>query len=252
MSALAVSLIAFACYFGGAMAGMFLNKKLPDHHRSDESKRVVNLGAGIIGTMAALVLGLLVAGAKSNYDAQNSELTTQAAKIILVDRGLRFYGPQAAGTRVALREFVESTITRMWPKEHVGRPMSESSRQNAALEIYEDIERLSPQNDMQKTIKGEITATMMDLVQRRWLMVEQSKSSVSIPLLVILIFSLAINFVSFGLFAPRNATVIVTLFLCAIAAAGSIFLILELYQPFGGLIQIPSTTLRDALAQMGQ
>jgi hypothetical protein len=93
---------------------------------------------------------------------------------------------------------------------------------------------------------------MKDIAQTRWLMFEQQGMSVSRPLLVILVFWMAINFFSFGLFAPHNATVITTLFLCALAVAGAIFLILELYRPFGGFIQIPSTALHNALVEMSR
>lgn len=71
------------------------------------------------------------------------------------------------------------------------------------------------------------------------------------PLLVILIFALAVNFLSFGVFAPQNGTVIATLGLYALASAAAVFLMLELYQPYGGLIQIPSDTLSTALSQIG-
>jgi hypothetical protein len=77
-------------------------------------------------------------------------------------------------------------------------------------------------------------------------------SSISTPLLVMLVFWLAIIFTSFGLFAPRNATVLTTLLLCAMAVAAAIFLILEMYSPFKGLIQISSAPLRSALPQLGK
>ena len=72
------------------------------------------------------------------------------------------------------------------------------------------------------------------------------------PFLVVLVFWLTILFISFGLFAPPNATVIATLFVCALSVSGAIFLILELDQPFEGLIRISSAPLRNALAHLGQ
>src|SRR5215475_11941133 len=99
MSALSISLIAFACIFGGAVLGMVIHRYLPEHHQSADSQRIVNLGAGIIGTMAALVLGLLVASAKGTYDAQSNELITVAAKMVFADHALSFYGPEAKDTR---------------------------------------------------------------------------------------------------------------------------------------------------------
>ena len=75
MSATAVSFIAFACVLGGALLGMFLRASLPEHHLSADSKDFMKLGMGLIATMAALVLGLLIASAKSSYDIQRNELT---------------------------------------------------------------------------------------------------------------------------------------------------------------------------------
>ena len=250
VNSVTVSLIAFACIFGGALLGMFLRTHLPEHHLSEDSKRVVNLGAGIIGPLAALVLGLLVASAKGNYDTQSNELTAVGAKIILLDRGLALYGPDAKYSRDLLRHFIYRMIKSLWPNER-HTPALPAAPPSSQVELYETIEGLSPQNEIQRSIKAQAIAIIVDIAEKRWLLFEQQRSYVSKPLLVVLVFALAINFLSFGLFAPRNGTVIATLCLCAIAMAGAIFLILELYHPFGGFIQIPSTTLHNVLAQMG-
>ena len=251
MSALAISLIVFLCVFGGAMLGMVLRGYLPEHHQSAESQRIVNLGAGIIGTMAALVLGLLVASAKSTYDAQNNELITVGAKIVMLDRGLALYGSEAKDSRDLLRRTVLQMIQRLWPHEQLPQLDPSTVQSFNPVTLYESIQRLSPKDEIQRTVKSLAITTMTQVAETRWLMFEQQSMSMSKPLLVILVFWLTVNFFSFGLFAPRNATVIGTLFLCALSVAGAIFLIHELYQPFGGLIQIPSTTLRNALAQLG-
>src|SRR5262245_54365983 len=110
MNSFVISLLAFAFTFGSALLGMAIRARLPEEHLNEESRRVVHLGAGIIGTMAALVLGLLVASAKSNYDRQRNELTTVAAKVILLHRALAIYGPEAQDFRDLLRRFVAGSI----------------------------------------------------------------------------------------------------------------------------------------------
>lgn len=92
MSAIATSMIVFACVFGGALFGMFLRAVLPAHHSDDDTKDVIRMGMGLITTMSALVLGLMIATAKGSYDAQKDEVTQMSAKIILVDRILAHYG----------------------------------------------------------------------------------------------------------------------------------------------------------------
>jgi len=90
------------------------------------------------------------------------------------------------------------------------------------------------------------------LGEMRWLRYEQSATVVSWPLLVVLVFWLTIIFISFGIFAPKNLTVVTTLLFSALAVSGAVLLILEMYSPFVGLIHISSAPLRAALEQLGQ
>ena len=232
------------------MFGMFLHSRLPEHHLDEDSKRIVNLGAGIIGTMAALVLGLLVSSAKGNYDTQNNEVLDASAKIAVLDRVLAQYGSESQPTREYLRQTVEHGVDRMW---HTDRslygPLGFKSQ--GAEGLFRVVQALPAASDAQRNMKDQALSLSMSLMQTRFLAYVQEESSASAPLVVIVVFWLAINFISFGLFAPRNATVVVTLFLCAVAVSGAIFLILEMYQPFGGLIQISSAPLRKVVAQIG-
>lgn len=113
---LEVSALIFLCIFGGAMAGIWLRQVLPEHYLDAETKDLVKLGVGLIGTMAALLLGLLVASAKSAYDARSSELTQVSANTILLDRMLAHYGPETDRVRADLRAMVARTIDQIWPK----------------------------------------------------------------------------------------------------------------------------------------
>ena len=251
MSPIATSSVMFACTFGGALLGMFLRPLLPENHLSPESKSIVNLGAGIIGTMAALVLGLLVASAKGSYDTQSNELTDMSSKIVVLDRVLAHYGPETKDARDLLRSAVNRMLDQGWQEDTPQHAKSVPTAAGGEI-IYDRLQELSPKDESQRTLKAQALAIAMTLGQTRWLMFEQRGSSISKPLLIIMIFWLTINFVSFGLFAPRNGTVIATLFLCALAVSGAIFLILEMYEPFTGLIRIPSAPLHSALAQLGR
>src|SRR5439155_2980559 len=223
---------------------------LPQNHLSAESKDVVRMGMGLVSTMAALVLGLLVSSAKSFYDAQSTELTQVSAKVILLDRLLAHYGPETKEARDLLRRTVADGIDKVWPQER-----AQPSRLGAPPASHEDliakIQALSPKDDRQRSIQIQALSTVMDLTQTRWLMYEQEASSVSKPILVILIFWLTAIFISFGLFAPPNATVMTALFVAGLAVSGAIFLILEMYAPFGGLIEISSAPLRATVTQLG-
>jgi hypothetical protein len=246
VSAIDIGLIVLACVFGGSMLGMFLRTILPEHHLSADSKDVIKLGMGLIATMSALVLALLTNSAKGSFDTQRNELTQMSASIILLDRVLAHYGPETKDARDLLKGTVANMISRMWPDEGSGPEMQPV----AAEAFYDKIQALSPQNDVQRQLQAQAVKISVDIGQARWLLFEQGGRSIPMPFLVLLIFWVTVIFLSFGLFAPRNATVIVTLFLCALSLSGAIFLILELDRPFGGLVSISSAPLRSALAQI--
>jgi hypothetical protein len=251
MNSIAIRLIVFACIFGGALFGMFLRAVLPEHHLSGDTKDTVRLGMGLIGTMAALVLGLLIASAKSFYDTQSSELTEMSAKIVLLDRVLAHYRPETKEARDLLHSAVARTLDRLWPKDSHQPSQMEPTAAGGEI-IYDKIQELSPKTDTQRSLQAQAASMAIDLGKMRWLMFEQGGSFISVPLLLVVVFWLAIIFISFGLFAPRNATAIATLFFCAVSVSGAIFLILEMYTPFQGLMQLSSAPLRSALAHLGQ
>jgi hypothetical protein len=246
VSAIGIGLIVLVCVFGGSLLGMFLHTILPEHHLSADSKDVIKLGMGLTATMSALVLALLTNSAKGSFDTQRNELTQMAANIILLDRILAHYGPETKDARDLLKGTVANMITRMWPEEG-SAPLLEPV---AAEAFYDKIQSLSPQNEVQRALQGQALKMSVDIGQARWLLFEQGGRSIPMPFLVLLIFWVTVIFLSFGLFAPRNATVIVTLFLCALSLSGAIYLILELDHPFGGLVQISSAPLRSALSQI--
>ena len=250
MSPLEISAMVFACVFGGALLGLWLGGILPPHHLNDETKSVVTLGVGLIGTMAALLLGLMVAAAQSSYGARASELTEMAANTILLDRALAHYGPETAEIRLALKAAVAHMIEQVWPRN--GTQAGNISGNVGSEAIFDRIQYLTPHTDAQRAIQSQAETMVINLGQTRWLLFEQSGSSISIPFLVILVFWLSVIFLGFGLFAPRNATVVIALLVSAISVAGAIFLMLELDRPFSGLIQISSAPLSNALAVMGK
>ncbi len=250
MSSTATALIVFACVFGGALLGMFLRNVLPEHHLSSESKDVAKLATGLVGTMAALVLGLLVSSAKGSYDAQSSELNQLSTNVVLIDRVLAHYGPETKQVRDDLHRAVAGILDRMWAPEGTGASASEPTSGNEV--ILDEIRGLAPRDDMQRGLQAQALSLAMSSAQTRWLMFEQRTTSVSIPLLTVLVLWLTFIFVSFGLFAPFNATVVACLGFSALSVAGAVFLILEMYSPYAGFIQISSAPLRAALTHLGQ
>jgi hypothetical protein len=251
LSSTAVALIVFACVFGSALLGMVLRAVLPEHHFSPETKDSVKLAMGLVATMAALILGLLVASAKDSYDKESSGVTQIAAKIVFLDRLLANYGPETKDIREQFRHAVERMVSRMWPEKASEHSELDPSKSRADA-LYAAMQKLSPQNELQTALKSQALATGMEISQMRWLEFEQADTSISAPLLYILTFWLAVLFVSFGLFSPSNGTVVAALMMAALSVSGAIFLILELNTPFNGILQISDTSFLDALAHLGQ
>ena len=249
MSSIASSSIVFAVVFGGALLGMFLRKFLPQNHLSDESKGIVMIAMGLVATMTAIVLGLLISSAKSSFDALSHEMTGTSTDIILLDRTLALYGTETKEARDLLRSAVANGLDLMM-KQNVDRAhLAVSTRETDS--IFEKIQGLLPKDDRQRSLKAEALSILREVLKTRWLMYEQRVTSISIPMLIILVLWLTVLFISFGLYAPTNGTVVASLLVSALSVSCAILLILELYTPYHGLIRISSATLRAALAQLG-
>ena len=252
MSPIAISLIIFVCVFGGALLGMFLRVVLPESHQNADSKDVLKLILGLIGTMTALVIGLLIATAASSYATRRSEFIQMSASIVLLDRELAHYGPETKEVREVLRRAVTRELNLTWQEDNTTRPVKFDPRAARGEIIYEKIQELVPENEVQRSLKAQLLTTAISLAQTRWLLFEQGGSSIPVPFLVVLVFWLSLIFASFGLFAPYNVTVVVALLLGALSVSGAIFLILELDTPFEGLMRLSDEPLRNALAHLGQ
>ena len=235
------------------MAGTFIRSWLPPPHLSKESQDVVRLGMGLVATMTALLLGLVTASAKSTFDSQDTAVRNSAANILTLDRHLARYGPETAATRDLIRRALAYRIEMLWPTNGSGGTRLDVSKTTPPIEEIENqILRLSPVNDEQRWLKTESLKLSEEVVKTRWRVLGAGSGAVPRPFLVVVIFWLAVTFTSFGLYAPRNATVLAVLFMAATAVAAAVFLILELDGPLDGLIRIPSGPLRYALTQLGQ
>jgi Protein of unknown function (DUF4239) len=251
MAPISISMIIFACVFGGAMLGLWLRDVLPEHHLSSDSKDVIKLTIGLIGTMSALLLSLLIASAKGSFDTRRNELTQMATSSILLDRTLAHYGPETAEIRAMLRLALAGIVKEIWSSEATEQaqlPQPVGSREL----LFDKMQQLVPRTDTQRSLQSQAESFAINLGQTRWLLLEQVGSSIPTPFLVVVVFWLAMLFVAFGMLAPCNLTVMVTLLIGSISVAGAIFLILELDHPFSGLIQMSDLPLKNALAVLGK
>lgn len=249
MRPLLTSGVAFACIFGGAILGMVVRGSLSDRQFSDDVKDVIKLGLGLIATMSALVLGLLVSTAKSSYDAKRAQLVQMSADLILVDRSLALYGSETREARAALHDLVAGLIDQIYTPR--GKQEIAELRVGA-VDFYQMVQSLSPRSEDQKSLKQEALRQSFDVAQIRALALAKESSSIPVPFLVVLVFWLTILFAGFGLFATPNLTAIATLCVCALSASAALLLILAMDQPLTGLMQISIEPLRNAMAVIGK
>jgi len=220
---------------------------------SEASKEIVKLVMGLIATLAALVLGLLVASANSSFDSVNEGFRQSAAKIILLDRALAQYGAETKDLRELLRRSYTVRVEQLFSKAQTQRSVLNSPEGTRAIEGFQQrIRALSPQNDAQRSLQAQALDLSNAVAQERWLGIEHEENNIPAPFLVVLVFWLAAMFASFGLFAPRNGIAIAVLLLGALSLSGAIFLIEALNEPLGSFITVSRAPMDTALAHLGQ
>jgi hypothetical protein len=252
VSPLAVSSIVFVVVFGGALFGMVVRSFLPERHITADSKDAIKSAVALIATLSALVAGLLVATAKTSYDAHDTQIKQMTANIILLDRTLAQYGPDARDARDLLRRSIPPLADRISSENNLERAKFVPFEIGPEAEaFYAKIQNLMPQNDAQRSLQARAISSATALAEARLLLFAQTRESIPTLFLVTLVFWLAIIFASFSLFVRANPVVFAALSFCALACSGAIFLILEMDGPFSGLIAISSDPLRQALAPLG-
>ena len=242
MSTTITATIVTACLFSAVLLGMRTRRFLPEHHLNADTKDAVKLAMGLVATMSALLLGLLVSSAKGSYDTVRSEVIQMAAKVTFLDRVLGLYGPDAAPLRHQFHAAAEEAIRQIWSET-----TPDAQRGDA---LYAAIQALSPRDDTQRALKTQASSLAVELAQLRTLLHAQSLASISRPLLIVVVLWLVIIFFSFSLLAPPNATAKLAMLVSALAVAGAIFLILEMDRPFSGVVQISSEPMVNALPQV--
>jgi len=253
MSSQAIFLISAACIFAGALFGLWLSRVVPEAHLRDNSKSTIKVVTGMIATLAALVLGLLISSANTSFDAVDTAITQSGAKVILLDRALANYGPEAKEAREQLRNTLITRIEMFWPGERAEESGLVGFERDTGMEtLQKKIRELVPATDLQRQMRSEAEKLSGEMLEARWMLIAQAQHAIPRAFLVVLLFWLTILHISFGLLAPRNATAITVLLISALSVSGAMFLILEMYQPLDGMIKVSSAPLRKALELLGR
>lgn len=250
MTPITASILVIVCIFAGGMIGLSLNRILRPDHLSKETQDVVRLGIGMISVLSSLVLGLLIATAKSSYDTTDTSVRHYAAELALLNETLRDYGGEASRPRDLLRQYTEALRDDIWPTDGTAPHLNDDQTGALMEHVREQVRALHPADDGQKWLRDQALSINEDLLRDRWLLIGEQGRNVSPIMLGVLVSWITLIFVSFGINAPRNAMVAISFFICAVAIGGAIFLILEMDHPLQGVLQISSWPVRNVLAQM--
>jgi hypothetical protein len=249
---LLIAFVVFAWVFGMALLGLWWRERLPDHHLNEESAGTIKLATGLIATIAALVLGLMISSAKNSFDSVNADLVRNAVKIIQLDRNLAEYGPEATPLRQELKSTYAKWIDVLGSgTESKLRQLEDPSMVDEIYRFQHELAELSPKTTLQDHLRTRCMELADDVFAARWLALLQRRGSIPVALLFLLVAWLSIIFAAFGLFSPHNNTLIFFFLMCAFSAAGAIYLILEMDTPLDGFINISVAPLREALAHIG-
>ena len=228
--------------------GRRLRSLLPADQLSGESRDSVKQATGLVATMSALLLGLLVSSAQESQDTTRSEVTEVAAKAAFLDRVLAAYGPETTTIRGEFRARAQAVITRLWPES--ASPQSAVASDGTGEALFATIQNLVPRDETQRSLRDQAVGLALELAELLELLVVHASPSISQPLLLAVVAWLFLIFLSFGLQAPANATTNFSLAITAVSVAGAVGLILELDRPFDGWIQVSSQPLLDVLGKL--
>lgn len=253
MSPLWVGLVVAVVMMAGALGGAFLRKHLPSEHFTEETMEVVKLGLGFLATLSALVMGLVISSSKASYDAKAEMVHTSAALIVQLDSSLRQIGPEADHIRQELKESVVSTMRQIWGARNANSDAPDSvATKRRVVQLEKMLFALSVSSEMQRQAQANAFKLVAELARINAASFTQRGSDVIAPLLAVVTCWMMLNIAGWNLFAPANRMVVVVNVVCALSVASAIFLILEMDQPFNGIVGISDAPMRAALLRLSE
>ena len=252
MDALVTGCIVAALLMVASVVGAMLSRRLPDHHLTPESKEAIKLATAVIGTLSALALGFLIASAKTSFDGAETELKTSAARLVLLDRVMDQYGDATLEARKALSGLVEARLEETWGGRQADRQRGPLRDDLGVEPVQKLLRALTPQTDGQRLLRDRALEVSGSIAEAHWMLIETGNEGLPAAFLVVLVFWLALMFLTFGLVSPSNATVFTILAICAASVGGAVFLVNDLAHPYTGIIYVSDEPLRIALNRIGR
>jgi hypothetical protein len=254
MYSVSLAVLAFLCPLLGAAVGMAARTRLPEHHLSRESTDVVKLAMGLVATLVALVLSLLISSANSTRVTVENETKVALADVVLLDRYLAAYGPQSADARKELRDAFAEIMSRRWPNDDFGvRDRSLVGDRNQLVDLERRILALVPASAEQKWFQSQALQLTNALSQiHRLALSQEAAAAPPWAVLIVVLLCSAFIFAGFGLYVPPNMTVLFSFSVAALAVAAAMFLIVDLGDPFSGFLKVSSAPALATLDVLGK
>ena len=256
--------VVFILLCASSLIGLYVQSRLRAEHRSADTRELLQLVIGTLVTFAALVLGLLTNSAAVTFDQASHDRGEYGMRLMDLDRCLRNYGPEAETARQQLRSYTAAVVASTWPAEphpagvtypdtakmaRTGEdPVLARLMNRIGMEIY----GLNAPDALRAHLLQGCLDTYFSVLRARAAVIEDTQRKMSIPFYWVLVFWLIVVFACFGLCSPRNGLALLVIILGAVSLSTALFVISELFRPYGGMFGISSTTMRAALAHMMQ
>jgi hypothetical protein len=238
--------------FGASVVGMLLQWVVPVQALT-ESKGTVGAMVGLVTLLLALVLGLLIFTAFSVFTTQQAEAQSLGPVVIEVDLALEQYGPGAAQGRAGLRAALERSRARFFGDAERGPRTYTFEETRATLHgLSSYFDSLEPANDSQRQLLASARDLAKKFAETQMLMARQLANPFPPYVLVVVICWACALFLGNGLVATPNVVTISAHLAGAIAIGSAIFLILELSQPYVGLIRLSSAGIDRLIQVLGE
>jgi hypothetical protein len=226
-----------------ALVGLFGDAIRPGRGQED-TKTTVRLVANLFVVMTSLVLGLMMNSAKNTLETDNRNVHALGTDLILLDRTMRALGPQAGEARQQLIEYVQTSL-------HEESILDEDPEAEASLDaVGASLRTMQLSGDQQVSLWNDARLLYRQVVQQRWVVVDQSGGTIPRPLIVMLIIWLMLIFASFGYQAPRNRIVTSSFIVAAFLVSAALYLILDMDAPVSGLAKTSNVPFQRALTQL--
>ena len=242
-----IAVVIFLCLAMSSLGCLAIYERLPERYRGDDTQNVVRLIAGIFSVMTSLVLGLMINSAKNTLESVDRNIHALAIGLIVLDRTLREYGPEAMPAREHLLKYAQRAAS---GTRHDDPFIADRATESMFYDVSNSLKAIEPRDRERIALWQGARQQHQRLLELRWVIVEQSEGTIPAPILIMLVAWLMLIFASFGFRAPRNAVVVTSFLVAAALIAAAIYLIIDMDAPFAGPIQVSPVPLERAVAEM--